>query len=619
MSGVFGIIDSHRRNEIHGLVARMSAVMSHREWYIVETLCDEGEGVGIGRIGLGIFNRIQQPVWNTAHTVAIWMAGELYNTEELKRHLNGDSSDESLILHLYSTKGEQFVHDVEGAFIVAIWDTSRKRLVLANDRFSLYPTFIARTGDRFLFAPEVKGVLVDPSVDHSLRDDAIAEYMRFQHLLGLKTFFTGVTMLPPASILIYDYEIAAYQLNRYWDMSQVQLLPASTALEEAVEEGSRLLHAVVAKMDQGPERVGVFLSGGLDGRSILGMTSKDGHVVDSFTFGQRGCRDEYYARQIAQAAGARHHYYPLENGNWIRDFAGFHLELTEGFHPWIHMHGINILSDVRQHIDVNLSGLGDLLWTQSNFTPRHLVQAPDDIAFNSLLFELYSQKYTWPGITYAEERYLYHESFYPRVKGLAFDSFVKELEPYAGLPYPLRVSAFNLVNHFLRYILNAAIFGRSHFEYRFPYFDLKLMSFCFGLPHELGDDRRIQKAIVAREMPSLARIPLTDDELPIAEHNTLRTVALITKKFKSGFHQYVAPIFPPRPTLYADYEEWLRTDLRSWADGILFDERTLARGIFRPKALRSLMDRHLAGREQWTIGKIAPLITFEMMLRRFYD
>jgi asparagine synthase (glutamine-hydrolysing) len=31
------------------------------------------------------------------------------------------------------------------------------------------------------------------------------------------------------------------------------------------------------------------------------------------------------------------------------------------------------------------------------------------------------------------------------------------------------------------------------------------------------------------------------------------------------------------------------------------------------------MERHLSGREHWTIGKIAPLITYEMMLRWFVD
>jgi len=29
--------------------------------------------------------------------------------------------------------------------------------------------------------------------------------------------------------------------------------------------------------------------------------------------------------------------------------------------------------------------------------------------------------------------------------------------------------------------------------------------------------------------------------------------------------------------------------------------------------------RHLAGHEEWTLGKIAPIMTFEMMLRRYCD
>jgi len=51
----------------------------------------------------------------------------------------------------------------------------------------------------------------------------------------------------------------------------------------------------------------------------------------------------------------------------------------------------------------------------------------------------------------------------------------------------------------------------------------------------------------------------------------------------------------------------------------LLDERTLSRGIFHPEALRSLLDRHIAGHQMWTLGKVAHLITFELMLRRWVD
>lgn len=620
MSGVFGIIDPHQQSDICSLSNQMAVLMSHRDWFITKYDVVYQHNVVLGQIGIGIFNNTPQPIWNSARTVALVMAGEFYDREMLiEGGVTPTITDEQIALALYEQYGENFARHLNGAFVIAIWDQTRRQFLLTNDRFGLYPTYIAQADQRFLFAPEIKAVLLDQGVDRSLSNDAVAEYFRFQRLLGCKTFFSGVKVLPSASVLTYNLDVPGYQLQYYWDVSNITLLPESITFEEAVVEGGRLFRAAVAKLTKGSKRLGVFLSGGLDARGILGLIPSEGTTIHTFTFGQPGCGDEYYARQIARAAGTQHHYYPYKNGHWISEFADLHVTLTEGQHPWLHMHSISMLHDVRQYVDVNLSGLGDLLWTQSNFTPLHLVKAPDDMAFNAILFELYNQKYSWPSLTYAEERYLYHESFYSQVQGLAFESFIKELKPFAGLPYAQRVIAFNLVNHFSRHLLYHGIYGRSHLEYRFPYFELDLLSFCSGLPFELGQDRRLQKAIIAKEMPVLARIPYESDELPITTNKRMRTVAQIKKKLKSGIQQYIAPIFPLRTTLYADYEGWLSTDLRPWAESILFDEQTLERGIFRPEALRSLWDRHLSGHEQWVIGKIAPLITFEMMLRQFYS
>jgi len=63
----------------------------------------------------------------------------------------------------------------------------------------------------------------------------------------------------------------------------------------------------------------------------------------------------------------------------------------------------------------------------------------------------------------------------------------------------------------------------------------------------------------------------------------------------------------------------LCSDLREWGESILFDERTLERGIFSPAFLRSIWARHQSGQEMHTIGKIAPIMTYEMMLRRLHD
>jgi asparagine synthase (glutamine-hydrolysing) len=90
-------------------------------------------------------------------------------------------------------------------------------------------------------------------------------------------------------------------------------------------------------------------------------------------------------------------------------------------------------------------------------------------------------------------------------------------------------------------------------------------------------------------------------------------------KLKRRINRHLEAPFREAPTLYADYESYLRSELRDWAENILFDRHTAERNIFDPAFLHTLMGRHLSGFEEWTIGKIAPIITYEMMLRRFYD
>jgi asparagine synthase (glutamine-hydrolysing) len=89
-------------------------------------------------------------------------------------------------------------------------------------------------------------------------------------------------------------------------------------------------------------------------------------------------------------------------------------------------------------------------------------------------------------------------------------------------------------------------------------------------------------------------------------------------RFRGAVNRNIRPVFRERSLLYADYENYLRRGLRPWARAS-FDPKTEARGLFDPQFVRSVMARHQSGLETNTIGKIAPLITYEMMLRQLVD
>jgi len=59
-------------------------------------------------------------------------------------------------------------------------------------------------------------------------------------------------------------------------------------------------------------RPGVYLSGGLDSRTITGLTQR--RPITSITYGTANCRDVHCARRIAHAVGSDLHWFDLPDG-----------------------------------------------------------------------------------------------------------------------------------------------------------------------------------------------------------------------------------------------------------------------------------------------------------------
>ncbi len=615
MSGVFGVVAPTQQVDIRRLTNNMATSMCHRDWFVADHVVDSEYNLAIGRIGIGIFNKAPQPVWNSNRTIALVMTGEFYNVNRLDK--NGiEESDEQVALSLYEKLGDEFVTRLNGAFVIAIWDKVRHQLLIANDRFGLYPLFYTCYAGRLIFAPEMKGILCDETFPRKLDLTALAQYMRFQHLLGERTFFEGIQLLPHASLLIYDLSTASYSVKPYWTFDNIPYRP-KVSFDEAVEEAGRLMRCAVQRLSGDSYRPGVYLSGGLDSRVILGLIEQ--RPVASTTYGAVNCRDVYYAGKIAKAVGSNHHWFDLPNGEWVKEQVDFHLNLTEGFHSWIHAHGMSTLSQARQLMDVNLTGWdgGTIMGHNDSVEPLQL-SAVDDAALITRLFYLFNQQYTWPSLTEPEENLLYCEPIRQKVQGLAFDSFRTEMTHYLNYRSDVRGEYFYIRNHCSRLTHNFITFTRSHVEVRFPFFDYDLFEFLYSLPALVRGHRTLYRALIQRETPRLAYIPYDHDEFLPTTRPLIRGAQALTVKLKRRFNRHLGTIFPDRYTLYADYENYLRHELCDWAEDILFDHRTTERGIFNPAFLRTLMERHLSGLEEWTIGKIAPVMTYELMLRQFY-
>jgi asparagine synthase (glutamine-hydrolysing) len=126
--------------------------------------------------------------------------------------------------------------------------------------------------------------------------------------------------------------------------------------------------------------------------------------------------------------------------------------------------------------------------------------------------------------------------------------------------------------------------------------------------------------VLARRRPAFALVPHEKDlRLPHPSRVLVNAHSVVQRGLDWLFARGVRVGGLPRSRLYADYENYLRNELRPWAERLLFDERTLSRGFYDVGALRALWERHLSGRELHTIGKIAPIMAIEMALRYLVD
>lgn len=194
------------------LLNQMINLIKHYEWHQVDKYVDSS--FAIARVHLGFFNPEPQPIFNESESLFIFMDGKIYNyREEMNKIKNKHDifigNDPEFCLHSYEEWGTDFVKKLNGTFVLVICE--KRKMLIANDRYGLRPLYYAMNHGRLLFASEAKAILKDKTFKKELNNEAVADFFAFGEVLGNKTLFKGIEVLPPASVLIYDGNLSIKQ------------------------------------------------------------------------------------------------------------------------------------------------------------------------------------------------------------------------------------------------------------------------------------------------------------------------------------------------------------------------------------------------------------------------
>jgi len=272
-------------------------------------------GVALGIRRLAIIDLVtgEQPAYNEDKSVAVILNGEIYNYRELRQDLEkrGHSfrsvSDTEVLPHLYEEYGEQMVERLNGMFAFALWDSRRRRLFIARDRFGEKPLYWGVFDDMLLFASEPKVLLSHPAVKSSLNVEALRQYLSFDYVPAPLTIYEGINKLPAAHTL--TLEDGRIETRAYWRLSYKTKEPPP-AEAEAAKHLIDLLSDSVRMRLVSDVPLGVLLSGGVDSSTVAALAvraSSEAVKTFSISFAESSFDESSYARAVAKALGTDHH------------------------------------------------------------------------------------------------------------------------------------------------------------------------------------------------------------------------------------------------------------------------------------------------------------------------
>ncbi len=613
MCGICGIFMLDRSTPVdRRLLEGMNRTMIHRgpddEGYFISG----NVGLAMRRLSIIDLSSGRQPISNEDGSVWVVFNGEIYNFPELRHDLERRGhqfktrSDTEVIVHLYEELGERCVEPLNGMFGFAIWDSVKRRLVLARDRLGIKPLFYSyEPGCRLVFGSEIKALL-KAGVSREPDCQALYDYLSLMYCPTPSTAFASVKRLPPGCTL--SISEGDFSIRRYWDIP----LPENgdeTPLTD--DELLNLIETSVRRHMIADVPVGSLLSGGLDSTMVTAVMAKKLNIpVKTFTIGfdHRSYDESPEALKVARALGTEH-YGEIVNPGMIASIPELCCFFDEPFADYSAIPTFLVSKLASRHVKVVLTGDGgDEVFagypTHTAYKVAKLYRMIPALIRRGLINPLvmalpasmerisfdYKAKrfvtgadlpfekghYWWKVIFNEEEK---QELCTPEFLG---DGFRDTFEVFA--------------DHFRRA-------GHAHPLNQLLYVDAK----TFLLDDNLT---KVDRMTMANSLE--ARVPLLDHELvervalvsPSSKVRVLQTKRLlrraagkilpksISRGKKKGFT-------PPLPF-------WIGKELRGMLTEYFAESRVAATGILNPSYCTRLLDEHLRGvrdnnRQIWTI------------------
>jgi asparagine synthase (glutamine-hydrolysing) len=629
MCGIAGILTHNRPLEDRvSVLDAMLSMLAHRG--------PDGKGkvhspsqalLGHCRLAIIDLELGAQPMQSPDGRYILTYNGEIYNYLELRQTLIQQGhkfvtfSDSEVLLHLLIKEGPDALLRLNGMFSFLFHDAQSNEWLAARDHFGIKPFYYTTIKDEFVFASEIKALLVHPEI-HPLRDDqALHQYLTFQYCLDSRTLFQGIEKIKPGHFLqgkgnkiikdacywdtnyhIDDYHTEAYFIDR---------------LRDLIQDSVRLqLRSDVP--------LGGYLSGGIDSSLMCALASDHLQAPISMFHGRFSEGPEYdessFAKELATSRNGRY----LEVVPTARDFVNDLPDLIYALDEPLAGPGLfpqyQVSRLAKDHVTVVLGGQGgdEIFGGYARYLIGYLEQALKGgifetqeegkhlVTLESIIPQLSMLKQYHPLLSQFWSKGLFEpmdaryfalidrsQGLYPLLNPDLRQSFDHDLlfsEFQTVFNHPDTQSYINKMTHFDQKTLLPALLQIEDrvsmavsLESRVPLLDTRIVDLVTTMPPPLkfqgGKAKHILKKAIRSLLPS----------------------SILERKDKMGF---------PVPL-----HEWMqKSPVRDFVGDVLLSRASLERGIYTPEALESMLSEYgVGGRRLWGA------LCLELWHQRFMD
>jgi asparagine synthase (glutamine-hydrolysing) len=626
MCGIVGIVENTDSQVNQALVSRMCDAISHRGPDDDGFYFSEGVGLGMRRLSIIDVKGGQQPIHNQDRTAWIVFNGEIYNYLELRDKLEElghtfyTNSDTEAVVHAYDQYGADCPKHLRGMFAFAIWDERTRELFLARDRVGKKPLLYSQVNGKLIFGSEFSALLLHPDIGRDIDVEAIHHYLSFMCVPAPSTAYRAIRKLEPGHTL--SWRKGEIRIEQYWQPDFSKKLDISEA--EAGERAIEILRDSVKVRLMSEVPLGAFLSGGIDSSAVVALMSQESsEPVKTFSIGfeEQDFSELHHARRVAEHVGADHHEFIVRP-----DALEVLPLLVEHYgEPYADSSAIPtyyVARETRKHVTVALNGDGG------------------DEAFAG--YERYA------AMRLAEKYHripaVLRDSFVQQAIGLIASSETKRSR-VRDVKRFLDAASLPKVERYLRWVsvfdtaakqdLYSANFLHETQSIRAadiltPWFarangagivDASLLA---DLHTYLPNDLLVKVDIATMAVSLEARSPFLD-------HHLIEFAASLPEKFKLRgmttkylLKRMLKKLLPAenldrrKMGFGVPIGHWFRGKLQPFLRETVLSEKALNRGLFRPEAVRQLVDLHTRG-ERDNSHRLWTLLMLELWFERFID